>query len=100
MDCAGKDLIRPMYPIPDGGMVISRHRPDHAHEYAVAVPTVAGRPMARGEECVSIESRGDGTYTIVDSYVHGQRAAGPAQVATDDYRCGWERTFSARGGTA
>ena len=81
MGCDGKDRILPLYPLPDGRTVISRHRPNHTEEVAVAGPSVAGRPMAVGEECVTTRT-------------------GPAQVATEGYRTGWSRTFNAPGGRA
>jgi hypothetical protein len=99
MGCDGKDRILPLYPLPDGRTVISRHRPNHTEEVAVAGPSVAGRPMAVGEECVTTRRRDDGTYEVIDSYVHGGRT-GPAQVATEGYRTGWSRTFNAPGGRA
>jgi len=98
MRCDGKDRIRPLYPLPNGHTVISRHRPDHTEGVAVAVPMVAGRPMSVGEECVTTKRRDDGSYEVIDSYVHGGK--GPAQVATEEYRCGWDRTFNAPGGSA
>jgi hypothetical protein len=98
MSCDGKDLIRPMVPLPNGCAVISRHRPDHTVVTALAVPPVAGRPLGLGDEYVSIRDLGDGSYEVTDSYVHA--ASGPAQVATEAYRSGWERTFNAPGGDA
>ena len=99
MGCNGKDLIRLMCTLPDGRTVISRHRPDHSTQLAVATPMVTGKPMAAGEEHVTIKNLGDGTYEITGSYVHGARS-GPAQVATDGYRTRWEQTFNAPGGGA
>jgi hypothetical protein len=100
MGCDSKDLIHPEYPLPNGDMVISRHRPDHSVVPSILRPARAGKPMASGDECVALERRGDGSYEVTGSYVHGARGAGPAQVATEEYRCGWERTFTARGGDA
>lgn len=99
MRCDGKDWIRPVGWLPDGRTVISRHHPNHTGEIATALPAVPGRPMAPGEECVALMDLGDGSYEIIDSYVHGEKA-GPAQVATEDYRTGWDRTFNAPGGSA
>lgn len=100
MDCDDKDLIRPVCQLPNGHVVISRHRPDHTVDTALAIPSVAGRPMAMGEEYVTTRKRDDGSYEIVDSYVHGAAKSGPAQVTTADYRRGWDRTFATRGGSA
>jgi len=82
-------------------MVISRHRPDHSVVPSVLRPARAGKPMAPGEEYVTLKRQEDGSYEITGSYVHGANGgSGPAQVATEDYRTGWERTFTARGGDA
>jgi hypothetical protein len=90
-----------MRPLPNGHMVISRHRPNHANEVAVAHPVTDGTPLAIGDEVATMRDRGDGSFEIVDSYVHGVRAgSGPAQVATEDFRTGWDRTFTSRGGDA
>jgi hypothetical protein len=96
MGCDGKDRVRPVGPLPNGYAVVVRHRPDHAEELAVVCPAVAGRPLAVGQECVVLSGRGDGSYEITDSYVHGVRS-GPVQVATEKYRTGWDQTFTARG---
>jgi len=99
MGCDGKDLIRPVGPLPDGYVAISRHRPDHTTEMVIARRAIPGKPMATGEEYVSLKNLGDGSYEVTGSYVHGTKS-GPAQVATEDFRAGWERTFPARGGDA
>jgi hypothetical protein len=93
--CDDKDLIRPLGPTVGGRTVVQRHRPGHTTELAVVQKSQDGRPMSPGEEHVTTRPRGDGTFEIVASYVHG-----PAQVATADYRDGWERTFNAPGGSA
>lgn len=95
--CDNKDILRAIQPTADGGMVVERHRPGHTTELAVVAPLVEGRPLAPGEEVATTRDRGDGTREIVDSYVHGSK---PAQVATEGYRNGWERTFNTRGGSA
>lgn len=100
MNCDGKDLIRPMHSLPNGHVAISRHRPNHANEVAVAFPLTDGRPMAVGDEVATLRDLGNGSFEITDSYVHGARGPGPAQVATEGYRIGWERIFTARGGSA
>ena len=58
--------------------------------------------MKEGENLVgqnvAIVSK-DGSYEMLTP---GTRlcAGGPAQVATEEYRSGWERTFNARGGVS
>lgn len=101
MGCDSKDLIHPIGVLPDGRTVVSRHRPDHSVGMATIRPAPAGTPMVSGEEYIATKRRGDGSIEIVDSYVHGVAPrSGPAQVATTDYRAGWERTFNAPGGSA
>jgi hypothetical protein len=96
--CDNKDIITPLGPGPDGRTIVERHRPGHSTEIVLVEPARAGRPLAPGEEFARTEPRGDGTHEVVSSYV---RPAGkPAQVASRDYRCGWDRTFNAPGGQA
>jgi hypothetical protein len=96
VECEGKDLFRPVSQLPDGSTIVSRHRPDHTVETTLAVPTVAGKTMSDGDEFVTLKNLGNGLFEIVDSYVHGERQSGPAQVSTDEYRCGWERTWGGK----
>lgn len=56
--------------------------------------------MMTGEEFITTKRRDDGSYEIVDSYVHGATTKGPTQVATASYRAGWDRAFNAPGGQA
>ncbi len=58
--------------------------------------------MAVGEELVTTHRRADGSIEVTGSYVRGASAprSGPAQVATAEYRAGWERAFTAPGGSA
>jgi len=102
VNCDNKDLVRPLGSGPDGQTVIERHRPGHTTELAIAAPSVEGQPLSPGEELATVRARGDGTYEVVDSYVHGvdDQCGKPAQVATALYRDGWARTFSAPGGSA
>ena len=96
--CDNKDIIRPIQPMPDGRTLVERHRPGHTTELAYVEPPQDGKVLAPGEEIATTRARGDGTHEIVDSYV---RPGGkPAQVATEEYRNGWQRTFSSRGGSA
>ena len=96
MGCDGKDLLTPLCPLPGGGAVVSRHRPDHSETVTTIVPIKDGTPIPPGAEFVTTHRRSDGSMEITSSYRHG----GPAQVATKSYRDGWERTFTARGGSA
>lgn len=101
MGCDNKDLITPVGVLPDGRTIVSRHRPDHSVGMATIRPAREGSPMAPGEEIVTTRQRDDGSVEVVDSYAHcAQPRSGPAQVATKDYRAGWERTFNAPGGSA
>ncbi len=101
MGCDNKDLITPVGVLADGRTIVSRHRPDHSVGMATIRPAPDGQSMSPGEELVTTRRRPDGSIEIVDSYVHGAPArSGPAQVATKDYRAGWERTFNAPGGSA
>ena len=102
MDCDGKDLIQPLSQLPDGSLVVSRHRADHSAQVGTLQQVRDGVPIPPGTEMVTAASRGDGSYEVTDSYVHGAAAAhgGPAQVATPDYRAGWDRVFNAPGGSA
>lgn len=102
MGCDDKDLIRPVGALPDGRVVVSRHRPDHSVQLATMQPPRDGVPIPPGQEFVTTARREDGSYEVTSSYVHGAAAArsGPAQVATEGYRSGWERTFNAPGGSA
>lgn len=100
-DCDDKDLLQPIGLLPDGRVLVTRHRSDHSTSLAAVRSVREGAPMAPGEEFVTTKSRDDGSIEIVDSYRHGAPArSGPAQVATKDYRTGWERTFNAPGGSA
>lgn len=48
-----------------------------------------GEPLLPGE--VVGVPRGDGLYEVVDPH-----SKGPCKVATEDYRCGWDRIFGGR----
>jgi len=100
MGCDGKDRIRPVCPLPNGHTLVSRHRPDHSIVPFIIRPARAGTSMMPGEEYVTTRPRGDGSLEIVDSYAHSATKSGPAQVATENYRIGWEQTFNAPGGSA
>lgn len=46
-------------------------------------------------EVVTLESHGDGTYNVVASCTSPfGKTKGPAQIATKEYREGWDRIFS------
>jgi len=65
-----------------------RHRPDHTYEIGRVMNVHEGQPIPPGTEMITADSIGDGRYAIRDSY-----KAGPAQVATKQYRDGWDRIF-------
>jgi hypothetical protein len=102
MGCDDKDLIQAIAPLPDGSMLVQRHRPDHSIGVATLRPSPAGKSMVPGQEFITAKRREDGAYEVVDSYVHGAQPShgGPAQVATADFRAGWDRTFNSPGGQA
>lgn len=98
MSCDDKDLIMPIGPLPDGRVLVSRHRPDHSEQMATIQPARDGVPMVEGQEYITASKvpRADGSYEVTGSYTH----KGPAQVATPNYRDGWDRTFNSPGGSA
>jgi hypothetical protein len=99
--CNNKDLIQVVGALADGRTLVTRHRPDHTVVTSTIRPMTDGKPLAPGEECITTRRRDDGSHEIVSSYVHTVPARGkPAQVATEDFRAGWERTFNAPGGSA
>jgi len=65
-----------------------RHRPDHTYEIGRVMQVRDGQPIPPDTEMTMADSIGDGRYAIRDSY-----KIGPAQVATKQYRDGWDRVF-------
>lgn len=98
MGCDSKDIIQPIGPLPDGRTLVTRHRPDHTTSLSAIRAAVDGAPLLPGEEFVTTRARADGSHEITGSYASPR--SGPAQVATASYRSGWDRTFSAPGGSA
>ena len=101
MGCDDKDLVYPIQDLPDGRVLVTRHRPDHTTSLATIRQVADGVPMQPGEEIVTTSRRSDGSREITGSYGLGSPGRGkPAQVATAGYRSGWDRTFNAPGGDA
>ena len=76
---------------PNGGALIERE--DGERVIGIVRPVEDGVPMAEGAEL--IESDGDTCgewHTIRTLYKH----SGPAQVATKEYREGYDRIFGAK----
>lgn len=72
-----------------------RHRPNHRLD-AGFVRTLRDGEHIGGHEVVVLNPAGDGTYDVTSMGQAGEMAAegsGPAQVATDEYRDGWDRIF-------
>jgi len=61
-------------------------------------PTREGEPLVGGGMC--LEHQSGNIYTVVHEVAPMARAAskssGPAQVATDQFREGWDRIFGSR----
>jgi hypothetical protein len=71
-----------------GHQHVVRHHPDHSLELGTVLHVPDGKPLPSGAEIVTAKALGDGRYAIVDSV-----KVGPAQVATKQYREGWDRVF-------
>jgi len=68
---------------------VVRHRPDHSIQLGTLLHVEDGQPIPPGAEYIRAESIGDGRYAVRESFT-----IGPAQVATKQYRDGWDRTFN------
>jgi len=83
-----------------GVHVLRRRGPDAPVEAGVLQPLVEGKPIT--EEVVSLRPRPDAPLVFDVSTVlerSAPRAAGdgPSQVATDEYRKGWDTIFGRKG---
>jgi hypothetical protein len=104
------DVVVPRAPTPDrAGMQVVRLRNTPANDPAAAGPTgqwvvesgevrplVEGRPL-NGAELVTLKPRDDAPAFDVDVVMPraAQAMSGPPQVATEQYRRGWDQTFDA-----
>jgi hypothetical protein len=84
----------------EGLQILRRRGDDHPVELGTLRPLREGRPIAG--EVISLKPRGDYPF-LCDVKVEVPQAEitrgisdGPAQVATDDYRTGWEAIFGRR----
>ena len=80
--------------------MLRRRGPDAPVEAGVLQPLVEGKPIT--EEVVSLRPRPDAPLVFDVSTVlerSAPRAAGdgPSQVATDEYRKGWDTIFGRKG---
>lgn len=85
--CASGDEFV-ILPSPEGSRRVMRHRADHSIQFGTVLDIPEGKPIPPGAEYVHAESLGDGRYAVRESIT-----IGPAQVATKQYRDGWDRTF-------
>jgi hypothetical protein len=63
----------------------------------------AYREVREGENLVGLNAAvvgKDGSYEMVNPGTEPCSGSGPAQVATESYRNGWEATFRVRGGVS
>ena len=102
-DAGDFDVVMPHGKTADGeGTQVLRARPGRIEAGEVR-PMRDGKPLTAGE-VVSLQQRADapGLFDVKVEHVveapAGKGAhAGPAQVATPEYREAWERVFGARG---
>ncbi|HEY3819639.1 MAG TPA: hypothetical protein VGL81_20865 [Polyangiaceae bacterium] len=100
-DAGDFDVVMPHGKTPDGaGTQVIRARPGRLETGEVR-PMRDGKPLTAGE-VVSLSQRADapGLFDVkVEHVVEGAAPkgthAGPAQVATPEYRESWERVFGA-----
>jgi len=74
-----------------------RHTADCQVKAGLIRPMREGEPMVGGGVC--LEHKEGHVYAVVHevpSMVATMDRSGPAQVATDDYRQGWDRIFGSR----
>lgn len=90
--CDGKDFVQVVGPGPSpGSRLVLRHKPNHELEAAEARPVKEGQPIPDGSIVIG-PPEADGRRPVIATIGH----AGPAQVASDEYRDGWERIFGGR----
>lgn len=89
----GRDCILPLAKTESGDFYAVRHTADHRFETARMRPLKDGAAI-NGQRVVFAKQSTDGILDVVGEYA--PRGGGPAQVATDDYREGWERIFGGK----
>lgn len=98
-NCPGKDVVRMGPDVGGGHRPFIRHTADHRVEGGFLRQAREGEPLQDGAVLLS-ETEDSGVYNVDYEYkAEGQKAgqkaagSGPAQVATDDYRRGWDNIF-------
>jgi hypothetical protein len=70
----------------DGHKVVVREHDGQLSVGALCPHVEEGKPLLHGREYVHLEPRADGGYDVESLY----GGDGPAQVATESYRSGWD----------
>jgi hypothetical protein len=86
-----------------GVHVLRRRGPDAPVEAGVLQPLVDGKPIT--EEVISLRARADAPMvfdvsTVLERPTPRIAGDGPSQVATDEYRKGWETIWGGKGSGA
>jgi hypothetical protein len=87
----GQDIVTPGPPLPNGGRLCIHHSADHTLSLGEMHPLEHGKPIPEDANLI----RNDNGVLRVGPSIREMKAAGngPAQVATQEYRDSWERTF-------
>lgn len=98
-DHGDKMFIGPEVLGTDGARLSVRHKADHTNEYALTRPLREGENIA-GARVVFGRTEGNVMHITDELDLRGGAAtatgSGPPQVATEEYRDGWDRIFGAR----
>ena len=86
-----------------GVHILRRRGPDAPVEAGVLQPLVEGRPIT--EEVISLRPRPEGPMvfdvsTVLERPTPRAAGDGPSQVATDEYRKGWDTIFGRKSSSA
>jgi len=84
------DIVVPIGQTPSGATACFVHTKEHQVSVGEIHPFQSGVPVP--DEARLVECK-DGKWTIHESIGELKGGTGPAQVATDEYRESWERTF-------
>ena len=76
---------------PDSYVGTRRDEDGSEHEILIREPT-EGSPIYPGTEIMTVDAHCDGGWHAAET-VYRSGGEGPAQVATDEYREGWDRIF-------
>lgn len=82
----------------DGVHHCIRHTPDHEVKHGFVKPVKDGEPLNDGSSLVSIkyDSR-VGDFEVTPIYEpRSEGKSGPAMVASNEYRSGWDRIFGSK----